>query len=74
MVAVSLFVLSPIRFEYMVSVLGLGYLDALARIMAGNIVCSAARFASMLLHRLLFPDTPPSAASRADARSKLKAA
>jgi hypothetical protein len=74
MTAVGLLLLSPIRFEYMTSILGLGYSDALARIAMGEAMCLSVRFAVQHVRRLLSQNPPHSASSRADPRGKLKAA
>ncbi len=70
MTALSLFVLLPIRFEYMVSVLGLGYTGALARVAMGEAASLAGHLASLHVRRQLCPAPPCSASSRI----KLKAA
>ena len=77
MVTLSLVLVSPVRFEYMVSVLGLEPADALARVAAGVAANMAARLASARLRRLLYPDPSRAAAvcpSRSDSDGKLKAA
>ncbi len=51
MILLGLFLLSPIRFEYMVSTLGLRCTDALARVAAGTISGLTARLTSQRVRR-----------------------
>ena len=71
MTVMSVFVLSPFRFEYLVSTLGLGYTDALTRVALGEFANLAARLTSVHVRRLLSPASPLPASS---SRGKLKAA
>jgi hypothetical protein len=75
MTALTLLVLAPMRFEHMVSTLGLGYMDSLARVTAGNTACLAARLVSLHVRQVLSQDSPnPSACPPVYPRGKLKAA
>jgi hypothetical protein len=69
MTAVSLLLLSPIRFEYMISTHRLGYFDALARIAMGEAACLAGLLASTRVGYLLSNPHRP-----AISRGKLNAA
>jgi hypothetical protein len=74
MIFLGLLLLSPIRFEYMVSTLGLRYTDALARVAAGVAGSLAARFISVHVRRRLSHNSLQCASTPVDPRDKLKAA